>query len=445
MQILATFSSAIHGGGSKQEGTTATMRRTTLVTAAAAALSGALVLTACGGGGGSTGAGSDSGEVTFWDTSGPNESPAFTKIAQGCATKGGYTVKTETVAFDAALNNYKTAAQGGQGPDVFRAEVAWVPQLAKNGLVVDLTDTDLAKDTGDFLETPLGSTKFEGKSYGVPQVTDSLALFYNKKLLADAGVQPPKTWDELKAAAAKLGGEKSFFLNNDAYYALPFIYGAGGDLVDADSKKIVVNSAANVKALQTAKGLLDAKAASTALDPTNSYSNMQAGFSSGEVAMVVNGPWSVADYLKGAAFTDAANLGIAPVPGDTAGKGSAPVGGHDYVVRQGTKAKASSIKFIQCMSSTESQVQVAKELGLLPTRKSAYENADVKANPVVAAFEPVAKSAHARPWIPEGGQLFDPLKIAYADFLAGKKDAKAALDEVAKAYKDQVVPEYSIG
>jgi arabinogalactan oligomer/maltooligosaccharide transport system substrate-binding protein len=421
------------------------MRRTTLVTAAAAALSGALVLTACGGGGGSTGAGSDTGEVTFWDTSGPNESPAFTKIAQDCASKGGYRVKTETVAFDAALNNYKTAAQGGQGPDVFRAEVAWVPQLAKNGLVVDLTDTDLAKDTGDFLETPLGSTKFEGKSYGVPQVTDSLALFYNKKLLADAGVQPPKTWDELKAAAAKLGGEKSFFLNNDAYYALPFIYGAGGDLVDAAGKKIVVNSAANVKALQTAKGLLDAKAASTALDPTNSYSNMQAGFSSGEIAMVVNGPWSVADYLKGAAFTDKANLGIAPVPGDTAGKGSAPVGGHDYVVRQGTKAKASSVKFIQCMSSTESQVQVAKELGLLPTRKSAYENADVKANPVVAAFEPVAKSAHARPWIPEGGQLFDPLKIAYADFLAGKKDAKTALDEVAKAYKDQVVTEYSIG
>jgi arabinogalactan oligomer/maltooligosaccharide transport system substrate-binding protein len=421
------------------------MRRTTLVTATAACLTSALVLTACGGGGGSTDTGSDTGEVTFWDTSGPNESPVFTKIAQDCATKGGYKVKTETVAFDAALNNYKTAAQGGQGPDVFRAEVAWVPQLAKNSLVVDLTDTDLAKDTGDFLETPLGSTKFEGKSYGVPQVTDSLALFYNKKLLADAGVQPPKTWAELKDAAAKLGGEKSFFLNNDAYYALPFIYGAGGDLVDADAKKIVVNSSANVKALETAKGLLDAKAASTALDPSNSYNNMQAGFSSGEVAMVVNGPWSVADYLKGTAFSDAANLGIAPVPGDSAGKGSAPVGGHDYVIRQGTKAKASSIKFIQCMSGTDAQVQVAKELGLLPTRKSAYENADVKAQPVVAAFEPVAKAAHARPWIPEGGQLFDPLKIAYADFLAGKKDAKAALDEVAKAYKDQVVPEYSIG
>ena len=414
------------------------------MTAVAAGITGALVLTACGGGGG-TSTGSDSGEVTFWDTSGPNESPVFTKIAQGCATKDGYRVKTETVAFDQALNNFKTAAQGGQGPDVFRTEVAWVPQLAKNGLVVDLSDTDLAKDTSDFLDVPLGSTKFEGKSYGVPQVTDSLALFYNKKLLSAAGVQPPKTWEELKTASAKLGGEKTFFLNNDAYYALPFIYGAGGDLVDADAKKIVVNSAANVKGLQTAKGLLDAKAASTALDPSNSYNNMQAAFTSGEVAMVVNGPWSVADYLKGTAFTDATNLGIAPVPGETAGKGGAPVGGHDYTIRQGTKAKASSVKFIQCMSSTESQVQVAKELGLLPTRKTAYADAAVKAQPVVAAFEPVAKAAHARPWIPEGGQLFDPLKIAYADVLAGKKEPQAALDEVAKAYKDQVVPEYSIG
>lgn len=404
----------------------------------------ALVLTACGGGGSSS-SGSDSGEVTFWDTSGPNEGPVFKKIAEDCATKGGYKVKVETQAFDGALNNYKTAAQGGQGPDVFRSEVAWVPQLAKLSLVEDLSDTDLAKDTSDFVEAALGSTKYEGKTYAVPQVTDSLALLYNKKKLADAGVEPPKTWDELKAAAVKLGGEKTFFLNNDAYYALPFIYGEGGDLVDASAKKIVVNSAQNVKALETAKGLLDAKAATTALDATNSYSNMQAAFSSGEAAMVINGPWAVADYLKGAAFTDKANLGIAPVPGPSAGKGSAPVGGHDYVIRKATKAKQSSIKFIQCMASVESQAAIAKELGLLPTRKSAYQNADVKANAVVAAFEPVTKTAHERPWIPEGGELFDPLKIGYADFLAGKKDAKAALDDVAKAYKDKVVPEYSIG
>lgn len=411
-------------------------------TAVVTGLLAAVALSACGD---ETATPETKQSIVFWDTSGPNETPVFKKVAQDCGTKGGYGVTVEQVAFDQALNNYKTAAQGGQGPDVFRAEVAWVSQLAKNKLVVDLSDTPLGKDTSDFLDVPLGSTKYDGKSYGVPQVTDTLALFYNKKMLADAGVEPPKTWSELTAAAAKLGGEKTIFINNDAYYALPFIYGEGGDLLDTEAKKIVVNSADNVKALETAKGLLDAKAAQTALDPSNSYTNMQAAFTTGQVAMVINGPWSVADYQKGEAFqADPANLGIAPVPGPTAGSGSAPVGGHDYVIRQGTKAKDSSVEFIECMASTESQVAIAKELGLLPTRKSAYDDAAVKAQPIVTAFGPVVEKAHARAWIPEGGMLFDALKTAYADVLAGKKDAKTALDEVAKAYKDTVVPDYSV-
>ncbi|MCP2260649.1 carbohydrate ABC transporter substrate-binding protein, CUT1 family [Streptoalloteichus tenebrarius] len=419
------------------------MRRTALTTAVAAGMAGALMLTACGG---SSSGGADAGKVVYWDTSGPNEHPVFKRLAEQCAAGGGYQVAVEQVAFDQARNNYKNAAQGGQGPDVFRAEVAWVAELAKNGLIADLSGTDLAKDAGDHLEVAAGSAKYEGRTYAVPQVSDALALFYNKKKLADAGVEPPRTWDDVKAIAPRLGGAKALFLNNDGYYALPFIYGEGGDLLDTQAKKITVNGEQAVRGLRTAKGLLDAGAAGTALDRTNSYANMQAAFTSGETAMVINGPWAVADYLKGDAFkADPGNLGVVPVPGPTAGKGSSPVGGHDYVVRQGTKAKDSAVKFIQCMSSTESQVTVAKELGLLPTRKSAYDNADVKAQPVVAAFTPVLQQAHARPWIPEGGQLFDPLNISYADVLSGKKDAKAAADDVAKAYKDQVVPGYDQG
>jgi arabinogalactan oligomer/maltooligosaccharide transport system substrate-binding protein len=408
-----------------------------------ATMAGLLALTACGSSG-ETGS-ADTGTVVFWDTSGPNEAPAWKRLAEKCAGEANIKLTVETVSFDQALNNYKTAAQSGQGPDVLRAEVAWVPQLAKNGLIVDLAGTNLTADANDFLPAAHGSTQYEGKTYGVPQVTDTLALLYNKKLLAAAGVQPPKTWDELKAMAPKLGNEKAFFLNNDAYYALPFIYGEGGDLLDTQAKKITVNSADSVRGVQTAKGLLDAKAAQTALDQANAYNNMKAAFTAGEVAMIIDGPWVIVDLVKGQAFTDASNLGIAELPGATAGKGSGPVGGHDYVIRQGTKAKDSSAKLIACMSNTAGQASIAKELGLLPARKSAYDQAEVKSQPTVSAFRPLVEKAHGRAWIPEGQQLFDPLKISYADVLAGKKDAKTALDEVAKTYKDTIVTDYAQG
>ena len=110
--------------------------------------------------------------------------------------------------------------------DVYKRQVS---EFASLGYLYDLDGTDLAADKGDFLTAPLGSTMFNGKMYGVPQVTDSLALMYNKALLAKAGITAaPKTWDELKAAAATIkekAGVDGVYLNPGGYFMLPFIYG----------------------------------------------------------------------------------------------------------------------------------------------------------------------------------------------------------------------------
>ncbi|MBA2309856.1 MAG: extracellular solute-binding protein [Pseudonocardiales bacterium] len=422
------------------------MQRSTfrIVVAAGAAI-GLAALAGCGGS--STPAESDSGTVVFWDTSGPDETPVFSRIAQDCAQKGGYKVQVEQVPFAQAKNNFKTAAQGGQGPDVLRTDVGWVAELAKLGLLADLSDTDAAKDTGDYNSLAVASTKYDGKTYGVPQVIDTMGLYYNKKLLDAAGVAPPKTYDEIKAASAKLGGDKTIFINPGSYYALPFIYSAGADLVDPATKKITVSSPKAVEGLQAAKGLLDAKAARTSLDSANAYNNIEAAFKAGEVAMIVNGPWAYSGYLKAPSFSDKASLGVTAVPGPT-GPGKAPQGGHDYTIRQGTKAKPSSLKFIQCMSSTESQVEVSKSLGLIPTRKTALDNADAKASGGVAAFGPLLDSnTQARPSVPEYSALIDgggPLAPSYLALLGGTKDAKAAADEAAQAF-GPLLPGYTSG
>jgi arabinogalactan oligomer/maltooligosaccharide transport system substrate-binding protein len=172
---------------------------------------------------------------------------------------------------------------------------------------------------------------------------------------------------------------------------------------------------------------------------------MMTAFTEGKVGMIVNGPWEVANIRNAPDFGGVENLGIAPVPAgsETAG---APVGGHNYVVYSGMpEAKAqAAIAFIDFMSSAESQAFLADELGLLPTRKSAYEIESVANNDVISAFKPVVDAAVARPWIPEGGQFFAPLDQLAVEVLVQGRDPQQALDAVAKTYKSEVVPDYSL-
>ena len=111
--------------------------------------------------------------------------------------------------FGEAQNKFKTAAAAKSGaPDILRAEVAWVPEFASLGYLYALDGSELLADESDFFATPLSSNKFDGKTYGVPQVTDSLALLYNKKIFTDAGITAaPKTWAEVKTAAADDQGQ----------------------------------------------------------------------------------------------------------------------------------------------------------------------------------------------------------------------------------------------
>jgi arabinogalactan oligomer/maltooligosaccharide transport system substrate-binding protein len=293
----------------------------------------------------------------------------------------------------------------------------------------------------------MSSNKFNGKTYGVPQVTDSLALLYNKKIFADAGITAaPKTWAEVKTAAATIKGKTGkdgLFINAGGYFLLPFIYGEGGDLVDATAKKIVVSSAQNVAGVSIAQDLVRSGAA--VKPPANdSYGTMMTLFKEQKVAMIINGPWEVNNVKGAPAFGGLENLGIAAVPSGSA-KAGAPVGGHNYVIwSEMPQAKAAAaIAFIKFMSSAESQAFLAEKLGLLPTRKSAYELPAVKNSAVISAFKPVVDAAVARPWIPEGGQFFGPLDQMATEVLVQNKDPKASLDTVAGKYKAEVVPSYA--
>lgn len=389
-------------------------------------------------------------ELTWWDTSDPkNEGPAYQElIAKFNQKYPNVKINYQSVPFGEAQNKFKTAAQAKTGaPDILRAEVAWVPEFASLGHLYALDGSELLADESDFMSTPMSSNKYDGKTYGVPQVTDSLALMYNKELLTKAGItEAPKTWAELKTAAQTIKqktGAEGLYINPAGYFMLPFMYGEGGDLVDTTAKKIVVNSDKNVAGLKIAKDLI-ASGAAVKPSANDSYGTMMTLFKEKKVAMIINGPWEVSNVKGAPTFGGLENLGVAPVPAGSARAG-APVGGHNYVIWSGMPQEkvAAAVAFVKFMASAESQAFLAEKLGTLPTRKSAYEIAAVKNNPTITAFKPVVESAVERPWIPEAGQFFGPLDQMATEVLIQGKDPKASLDAVAGKYKSEVVTGYA--
>ncbi|MGW1799481.1 extracellular solute-binding protein [Streptomyces sp. NPDC001984] len=422
------------------------MRRGIAASALVASL--ALTATACGG------SGSDSKSdgpvtITWWDTSNAtNEAPTYQALVkQFEAANKNIKVKYVNVPFDQAQNKFDTAAGSKGAPDVLRSEVGWTPAFAKKGYFLPLDGTAALADKDKFQSSLIQQAQFDGKTYGVPLVTDTLALVYNKSLFEKAGIsEAPKTWDELKSDAAKIKaktGQDGYWGSTQAYYAQSFLYGEGTDTVDASAKKITITSDAAKKAYGTWLGLYSGKGLHKADTTADAYAHIQDAFVNGKVAAIIQGPWEITNFYKGSAFTDKSNLGIATVPAGSSGKAGAPTGGHNLSVYAGSdKAhQDAALKFVNFMTSAKSQETIALKNSTLPTRDDAY-TAEVKADPGIAGYQGVLAAAQPRPALPEYSSLWGPLDTELPKIAGGKESLDKGLSNAELAIA-KLVPDFS--
>ncbi|MDN0194630.1 extracellular solute-binding protein [Streptomyces sp. S.PNR 29] len=422
------------------------MRRGIAATALVASL--ALAATACG-------SGSDSGDkaggpvtITWWDTSNAtNEAPTYKALIKEFeAANKDVEVKYVNVPFDQAENKFDTAAGSKGAPDVLRSEVGWTPAFAKKGYFLPLDDTEALADEGKFKSNLIEQARYEGKTYGVPFTTDTLALVYNKELFEKAGVEAPRTWDDLKKAAATIKdrtGVDGYWGSTQAYYAQSFLHGEGTDTVDADAKKITVTSPEAKKAYGTWLSLFSGKGLHKADTTADAYAHIQEAFVSGKVASIIQGPWEITNFYKGSAFKDRDNLGIATVPAGSTGKAGAPTGGHNLSVYAGSDEahQKAALKFVKFMTSAKSQETIALKNSTLPTRDDAY-TAEVKADPGIAGYQGVLAAAQPRPALPEYSSLWGPLDDELLKVAGGKESLDKGLSNAELAIA-KLVPDFS--
>lgn len=379
-------------------------------------------------------------QISFWHTMNAEETQTLKfVIDEFHRDNPDVAVKIQSVPFSDAQNKYKIAAGAGDAPDVFRAEIAWIADLAELGYLEELSKSFNASYQTKFLPAALRYGQYKGKLWAIPQVTDCLALLYNKKMLKDSGAVIPKTFEQMVTMGKTLSkpAENVYALgvNPEAYWAQVFIWAYGGDLIESNTRTVKIASPKSLEGMDFLADLYHKhKIISPDIDFVNGYNNMMTAFKKGKTAMIINGPWSTSDVLSGEAFKDPSNLGVAVIPKGPAGYGS-PVGGNSYVIYAGSKHKEASARFVKYMAQMKYQVLFAQKHNLLPTLKAAYEDKAVKANPILQGFKTQLEVATNRPVIPEGARIYTAFNMGVQQVLTQAKSPKIAMKKVAKKWK----------
>lgn len=298
------------------------------------------------------------------------------------------------------------------GPDVFEYGNGATIDMIRAGQVVDLTDL-LADSKADFNQAVLERMTYQGKVYAIPQVVDMQILVYRKSLLEKAGVTPPKTTDELVAAAAKLtqGKVKGLFLGNDGGAGLVGgnqLWSVGLDYL-TEAGEFGFNDPKAATALGVLRKLFTSK--SLLLGAPKDWFDPSA-LTQGLTAMQFTGLWTFPDIKK--ALGD--DFGCVPWPAGPGGKQSVTVGAYGSCVSARSKNVDAAKQFAKWLwvDQTEHQIDFATKYGAhIPARTSLISQAELlKSGPFADAAKAATDFGHAQTpmlWTPKCQTAFSDM------------------------------------
>jgi multiple sugar transport system substrate-binding protein len=144
-------------------------------------------------------------EITFWgDWSGEGEQQILTMV--NAFNESQSDIKVNYVVQQDMITKFLTAATTGQTPDVMIWDRFLTSLYAPKNVLSPINEylTRDGIDPAGFYEQAIRELSFGDNVYGLPLTVDARAIFYNKTLLEEAGVEPPTTWEELRTAAIAL-------------------------------------------------------------------------------------------------------------------------------------------------------------------------------------------------------------------------------------------------
>jgi multiple sugar transport system substrate-binding protein len=426
---------------------------------AATTAAGGAATTAAGGADTTAGA-SAGGEVVFWTSHAEPDLTSLRNIATAFNELGGAQVEVvQVTGSETDATALITAVRGGTGPDVYLLDRFTAAQRAADGLIEDLTqfsDDPLA----GHVQFAADEASYNGVPYAIPFDTDTRALYYNRGMLEEAGIDTapldpangPITWDQLKEMANQLNVEEGgnytqmgivpwqTWANGQAWhYTWGFSFGA--DYYDEEACQVTPTDQANVDAFQyvydwASELGADQVAAFAASADVPDLPPAQQPFFTEQVGFVISGDWMIANTAEYAPDMD---YGITYIPVPEEGMESATwAGGWSVAMPEGAKNPEGAWEFMEFAGGEDGQRIYATETSHLTTIESlAAEGIYDEQHQFFADLLPLAKN---RPPLPVGALYWDELSAAWSATYLNETQPAESLQTVQDRVQAQLDP-----
>lgn len=348
-------------------------------------------------------------------------------------------VNLEFVPYE-GLHDKTVLAQGaGNAYDVVLFDVIWPAEFAANNVLVDVSSKITDDMKSGVLPGAWTTVKSDGKFYGMPWILDTKYLYYNKEILAKAGIaNPPKTWEEL-AADAKIIKDKGILATPIAWSwaqaeaaicdYTTLVSAFGGDFLK-DGKPAFQQGGG----LDALKYMVDTYKSGVTNPNSKEFleEDVRKVFENGDAAFALNWTYmyNMANDPKDSKV--AGKVGVVPAPG-VAGKSEASAvnGSMGLGVTTVSKHQDEAWKYVVYMTSQQTQNAYAKLS--LPIWASSYADPAVTKGQeeLIAAAKVGLAAMYPRPTTPKYQEISVALQQAIQEALLGQSSPEDALKTAA--------------
>jgi len=348
------------------------------------------------------------------------------------------TIQVKNVVTQDIVTKFLTASTSGQAPDILWWDRWRTVLYAPKGAFASIDDMMKADGVSrnDFYQEALKELTWHGHLYGLPATVDARALFYNKRLFAQAGIKtPPTTWTALEQDAIKLtkrDGNKlvraGLSMQDPGLFSM-YVQQAGGHMVTANGSHTAFNSSAGLTTLNFWNRLLN-KDKVYEVGFEGSPSQPIDGFATGKVAMTFTGPWQISTYKK---YGSSLDFGIAPPPAGPSGAKASIMGGLGLVIPTASQHKQAAWTFMKWwLAQPQNALMWGKESYNIPGNLKAIQAPFYQNDPLWKPVLQTLQFAKVRPTYAgystmEEQALLPNLQL----FMEGKQSAAKTLDMAA--------------